>query len=200
VYKRQAEAMGNRTNKLMEASMALLQAAPDGQLNIVVLNKGLFYLDLIALRDVGRTVTGERYVALPQGPVVEGYGTKIVKALEAAGLAEQLVDGRARPVRITKRLPSFKCLTDTEVQLAGEVAKAVSPFTSRLLSDYSHHNSGWLLARRGAIEGLPAPEINMRVALQQIAWADDDDWMEAEPDEALAAEIENAQHAVTVWE
>ena len=70
------------TNKLMEASMALLQGAPDSQLNIVVLNKALFYLDLIALRDFGRTITGERYVALPQGPMVADYARKIVHGEE----------------------------------------------------------------------------------------------------------------------
>src|SRR5438045_86074 len=105
-------------NKLMEASMALLQGAPDSQLNIVVLNKGLFYLDLIALRDLGRTITGERYVALPQGPVVENYVHKIVRALESAGLAEQLEMGRRKPLRVKKRLAAYNCLSDVEVLLA----------------------------------------------------------------------------------
>jgi len=79
--------------------MALLQGAPAGQLNIVVLNKALFYTDLLALRDFGQTITQERYVALPQGPVIDNYAGKIVRALDAAGLAEQIEVGLAKPVR-----------------------------------------------------------------------------------------------------
>jgi hypothetical protein len=189
------------TNKLMEASMALLQGAPDGQLNIVVLNKGLFYLDLIALRDLGRTITGERYVALPQGPVVDNYGTKIVRALEVAGLAEQLEMGRAKPMRVKMRLGEYKHLSELEVLFATDLARTVSPFTSTMLSDFSHRNAGWVIARRQTVEGGPAAEINMRIAMQQLAGnEDDDEWLTTCLDDQVVRELEQAEHAVRIWE
>lgn len=73
--------MATARNKLLEAAMALLQASPRQQLNVVVLNKALFYLDLHALRDYGTTVTDQEYVALPQGPVVDSYKEILIKPL-----------------------------------------------------------------------------------------------------------------------
>src|SRR4051812_10790778 len=99
-----------RVSKLMETAMAVLQATPERQLKIVVLNKALFYLDLLALRDLGETVTGQEYVALPQGPVLDNYRTTLVNALTASGYAEQLhvrswPDGHlAKPIRACKIL------------------------------------------------------------------------------------------------
>lgn len=193
----------NKLNKLMEASMALLQGAPGRQLKIVALNKALFYIDLISLRDFGRTITDERYVALPQGPVVDNYNGKIVRALTSAGLAEQLEVGKAKPMRAIKPLTEFKFLSDAEVELASQVARTFAPHTSSLLSDFSHHNLGWILARKNSVDGRPAEEINMRIAMQQVAWSDDDDvdeWMTSPPDEKVAKDLEQAHNATRIWE
>lgn len=194
----------NKPTRLMEAAMALLQGAPEGQLNIVVLNKALFYTDLIALRDFGHTVTEEVYVALPQGPVVDNYTSKIVRALSSAGLAEQLEIGRAKPVRVTKRMDAFARLSDQELKLATDVARMFAPNTSTLLSNFSHNNPGWVLARKSAVEGRPAPEINLRIAMQQVAWSDDDDnedgWMLMPLNEQVAAEAEQAHTATKPWD
>jgi hypothetical protein len=89
-----------QATKLQEAAMALLLHAPDRSLNIVVLNKALFYLDLSALRDLGVTVTGQRYFALPQGPIVGKYDKKIVDRLEKLGWAKQLQVGNAKPMKV----------------------------------------------------------------------------------------------------
>lgn len=194
--------MGN-PNRLMEASMALLQGAPEGQLKIVVLNKGLFYLDLFALRDFGRTITEQPYVALPAGPVVDSYQIKLVGALERAGLAEQLQIGRSRPLRVRRQISTFDHLSDTELLLAKELAKVFSPLTSTLISDVSHRNPGWILARKKSVEGRPAVQINMNIAMQQIAWLpedEDDEWMASAPDERIAHELERAKDAVLPWE
>src|SRR5437773_2192449 len=96
--------MPTARNKLLEAAMALLQASPRQQLNIVVLNKALFYLDLHALRDLGKTVTDQEYVALPQGPVVDSYKNILIKPLVEGGMAEQLREAAGeytwKPLRV----------------------------------------------------------------------------------------------------
>jgi Protein of unknown function (DUF4065) len=193
----------NKLTRLMEASMALLQGAPDGQLKIVALNKGLFYLDLIALRDLGRTITEERYVALPQGPVVAEYHSKIVRSLSSAGLATQLEIGKAKPLRVTSPLSEFTCLAPSDVELANSISRLFAPRTSTLLSNFSHDNPGWILAYKDFVAGRPAPEINMRIAMQQVAWEDDDDddrWMSSQPDEKLLQRINEVHRATSSWE
>ncbi|MGN6108808.1 MAG: Panacea domain-containing protein [Kofleriaceae bacterium] len=184
-------------NKLMEASMALLQVTPDQQMNIVVLNKALFYLDLAALRDLGQTVTQQKYFALPMGPVVNKYDRRIVGSLEKAGLAEQITHGGAKPVRVKQRLEAFTSLSSQELELASTISAFASRFSSAMISDLSHKNIGWILASRRAAAGRPAPEIDMRIAMQQVL--DCDPWLEEPIGDDLRSAMENAASATTAW-
>jgi uncharacterized phage-associated protein len=190
--------MGNENTKLIEASMALLQAVPDQQLKIVALNKALFYLDLIALRDVGHVVTDQKYVALPMGPVVENYPNRVVKALVSSGYAEQLTVGAARPLHVVRPYKEYKHLDDTVLAMAADMGRLFVRFTSTLLSDYSHKNPGWLIARQRYVEGRQAPEINMRIAMQQLGH-DDNDWLDSGIDADLLAKAEQADDAKQLW-
>ena len=67
--------------RLCEATMAILQNVPSHRLNIVLVNKALFYADLYALREFGKTITATAYLGLPQGPVVANYPKRVVSAL-----------------------------------------------------------------------------------------------------------------------
>ena len=182
--------------------MAVLHASPERKLNITVLNKALFYLDLYALRDLGTVVTGQDYVALPQGPVVQSYPNVLIKPLAEAGLAEQLDQGRAKPVRAIGSIGRYAHLTADEYALAGWIGASFHPLTSLAVSDYSHKNPGWMLAFRDYVEGRPGPKINMLIALQQIHDLDesDDEWMNAPADEALLVACSQAHLATRVWE
>ena len=84
--------------RLVEAAAVLLEGAPHHALNVTNLNKALFYLDLVALRDRGDTITRTTYLALTQGPVVAKYPTRLVQALENARLARQITSGMAKPI------------------------------------------------------------------------------------------------------
>lgn len=192
--------MTTKINKLMEATMAVLQATPERQLNIVVLNKALFYLDLYALRDLGDVITGQDYVALPQGPVVDGYTSLVVRPLTEAGLAEQLQVNKAKPVRVLKKLARWDHLSGSELDIAQQVGASFTPLTSTAVSQYSHKNPGWLMARRSYVPGGPYPRINMRLALQQLSDEDDDAWLEAPLDASVMADCEKAGTATRRWE
>jgi hypothetical protein len=189
--------VGTEVNKLMEASMALLQATPDQQMNIVVLNKALFYLDLAALRDLGHVVTGQKYFALPMGPVLDKYDRRIVRDLNKAGLAEQIEDGMAKPMRVVRKLEHFELLTQPELELASDIARAINRFTSKAVSDLSHKNPGWQLARDRTAAGRPAVEIDMHIALQQIV--DEDPWLAEPIDNELKSAVKEAANATTPW-
>jgi hypothetical protein len=190
-----------KVNKLMEAAMVVLQATPQQQLNIVVLNKALFYLDLYALRDLGKVVTGQKYVALPQGPVVDQYKTRVVKSLSDAGLAKQLSsDNNAKPLRVLTPLERLHHLNADERLIAKEMGEGLNRFTSTAISTYSHDNPGWIIARQKYnSETNPAPVINMQLALQQLADEDDDTWIDEAVDETLMASLKKAEAATVPW-
>ncbi len=78
----------NKKQKLTDAAAAILRCAPNNELNIVVLNKALFYVDLVSLRDYGNTLTENTYIALENGPVVAKYQQRLVKPLAEARIAE----------------------------------------------------------------------------------------------------------------
>lgn len=169
-----------KSERLKQAVMAALQAA-GGAMQIVNLNKALFYVDLVALRDFGTTITGQAYLALENGPVVMNYDRRIVETLVNAGWAVQEQDpsGYGKPLRVTAPMDEFTALSDDELKLVRSVAKYVVKQTAKSLSDLSHNNPGWRLAYRG--KGAKAEAINMRIALQQLDDndADDNAWLRA---------------------
>lgn len=181
--------------------MAVLQAAPGGQLNIVVLNKALFYADLLALRDLGHTITRQDYVALPQGPVVDSYKTTIIAALQSAGWAEQMQTvSMAKPLRVLRPLETFDKLNGSETNIATVMGQSFTNFTSTLVSSYSHANPGWIAARREVTSMRPAPKINMRLALQQLVDdEEDDEWMSEPLNADDHAVCETADSANSPW-
>lgn len=169
------------TLEAVEAAMALLQAAPESKLNVVVLNKAMFYLDLVALRDLGSTVTGSAYLGLKNGPVVAKYDTRLLRTLQDEGLARWVDDGMARPVVVVSPLVTFKALTAGQQRLVPLVIKGLSRLSSTAASDLSHQNPGWQIAYRDGLErGRPPQPINMLIAMQQLA--DRDPWLTEELD------------------
>lgn len=193
-------------NKLLEAAMALLQASPGQQLNIVVLNKALFYLDLHALRDLGRTVTDQEYVALPQGPVVDSYKEVLVKPLVEANLAEQLQVSAGRysskPIRVKHPVTTFVYLDEREQDLARHVSAGfLNSFISAAVSAFSHDNPGWKIAFSKHEEGRPYAKIDMLLALQQL---DGDDaaaaWLNEPLDADTLAICSAASSATMAWD
>lgn len=189
-----AHANTDSTERLVEAAMAILQAVPDMQMNIVVLNKALFYLDLVALRDFGKMVTNTRYVALPQGPVVDDYKIRLVGELVRRGWATQVAQGMAKPVKVARTLQAFPHLTHEEVSYASRVAAELKPLLSKTVSQRSHNNPGWIRAHaRGS-----GTMINMHLALQQIA--EIDPWLDEPVDAATLEEIASAGNSAVLWE
>jgi hypothetical protein len=187
-----------RQQRLVEATVALLEAAPGHRMQITNLNKALFYLDLAALRDVGHTVTAEKYVALKQGPVLDGYKDTLIPMLEHLGLAGQDDVGLGKPVVLKGQLGSFYHMDDYLRVLAAKVASFVASHRATDISDLSHENPGWIVAaERGINSGRAAATINMRVAMQQII--DRDPWLNEHEDAEFLAAINADSHAGVPW-
>lgn len=187
-------ATNEKSTRLLEAAIAVLGGAESQKLNIVALNKALFYLDLYALRDSGKTITGAAYYALDQGPVIADYQRRLVRALERAGYGRQLQEGMAKPVQLVRRLERFEYLSTEDQKMASDIGAIAANRTSSMLSAMSHENPGWQLAHRQ--EG-PKQRIDMSIAMQQVA--EDDPWLDAPPDEELLKAFAEAEQPGEPW-
>jgi uncharacterized phage-associated protein len=182
--------MGGEENetkeRLTEATVALLENAPGRRMQITNLNKALFYLDLAALRDTGRPLTDNVYVAMNQGPVMDGYRENLIAGLSEAKLVRQDDNGMGKPVVLIGAVDSYRFMDDHLRGLAAKISVVVAAASAGDISDHSHKNPGWQIAfERGAKRGgAPAP-INMFVAMQQIAQKDP--WLREPADEQLQA-------------
>lgn len=171
---------------MIEAAAALLEGA-GGSLPITSLNKALFYLDLHWLLEHGGTITESTYLGLPAGPVVAKYDKRVIGALEDAGVAQQdeSEDGLTKPMCLT-RVPDYAVLTQAQRDVASRIGDWAAHRTPSALSAYSHGNDGWKLAwDQGLGAKRPAQKIDLRIALQQLAVADD--WLTEESDAEVSA-------------
>lgn len=186
-----------KRERLLKAAVAVLRAAPDRRLLTVQLNKALFYFDLVHLRDEGETFTQNAYIALPQGPVVAKYDQRLIGALVKEGIAEQLSSSMgggviAKPV-VLRRDPGYT-LPGPALKFATRAGSWAAKFKAGTLSDLSHENPGWIIARKKGEElGRPQP-VNMLIALQQVA--DEDPWV-SEDDKGFRAAMRDADDAET---
>lgn len=173
--------------RLLETCMAILQATSNQKLGITLLNKSLFYADLIALQELGHTLTDSKYLAFERGPIVADYKQVVVAALTDAGWAvQESGSGMEKPVRVVAPLRQCQHLTQREIEIATNIAKALESKAAWAVSLFSHENPGWQAARaRGN-----AKPINMLVALQQLAEEDDDPWLSEPADEEVRAALQ----------
>ncbi len=178
-----------KSQRLVEAASAVLHAAPGHALNVVVLNKALFYLDLVSLRDLGETATRNSYIALQNGPVIAKYPKRLVALLEDRGIARQ--ESRwnaAKPLVLVNCPKHFEFLDSHTMIMVADVVTFFADSTSAAASEFSHRNPGWRIAWDHYQRERKPVAINMRIAMQQIVECDP--WM-AKPlendDEILAA-------------
>ncbi|TKC98313.1 Panacea domain-containing protein [Polyangium fumosum] len=177
--------------RLIEAAVALLEGAPGRRMQITNLNKALFYLDLVALRDTGKTITDNVYLAMDNGPVMHGYREKLVGALEKLALAHQDDEGLGKPVVLTGQLESYHFLDDHWRKKAEQVASIVAGVSAAKISQSSHSNLGWKIADARRTKGgkkTAPPPINMFIAMQSICGKDP--WLTEPADDAFNAALE----------
>lgn len=189
-----------KEQRLLDAAVAILSAVPGRRLNITVLNKALFYLDLVALRDLGHAITGNTFVALDHGPAVAHYQKRLVRKLVKAGLAEQVTDAEGSKPVVLVEGASPQSMTEDEVGVANHVASAVSTFidSSKKASDYSHENLGWQIAyRKGQGAGRAPEPIDLHVALQQIA--ESDPWVDTPFDGSFSSAVRRDDPTASEW-
>ncbi len=192
-------AVSERDQRICEAAICILDGAASKRLNIVVLNKALFYADLVALRDHGDTLTGATYLALPNGPTIKSYDRHLVRPLTGLGWAVQEVMGPAKPMRKIATPDEFAFLTRGQQDLAREMGRKFEGITSAGASDLSHMNPGWVAAYDRAMQdnGRGKP-INLVLALQQLD-SEPDPWLDQDLTASERSVIESDSPALP-WE
>ena len=165
------------SKRLTEIAAAVLSGAKDRKLNKTNLNKALFYLDLYSLCHWGKTLSDSPYMALEMGPVVAKYKQRLVKPLVNSGLAEELKEGMAEPLRLIKELENFEFLNERAIQKAKEFGLTCSQMSAAEISKRSHLNPGWAIAyANGLKKRQPAKPINLLIAMQELD--DQDVWVD----------------------
>ena len=189
-----------KRERLLEAASAVLERADGNQLNAVCLNKAIFYLDLVSLRDIGDTVTHSPFVALKQGPVVAHYKKRLIQKLVELGIAEEKSDGNSKPVKLINHVGEYRYIPKELLPAVEKIAKMFSGNSSAKASAYSHKNPGWKKAyREGLGADTQAMPINLFIAMQQIC--DDDPWMSEQLTDAETQAIQIAEDSLegTPW-
>jgi hypothetical protein len=150
--------MGARSFRFNEAKFKELvlyiasKAQKDPTVGAIKLNKILYYSDFIAYKRLGRPITGAAYQKLAEGPAPRRM-VPIRRMMVDSGrirLEERpYFNGMIQRIIPTPRVLTPKLLSSEEVAIVDEVLVALAGKTAREVSDMSHRELGWILARPG---------------------------------------------------
>ena len=117
------------------------------------LNKILFYVDFVAHRDLGQSITGQEYRKLPFGPVASGVEPALTRLEEAGDLVirPERHSGypQQRPLAVRRADPNV--FSGAEIALIDEIIAELWDHSARDVSDLSHDFIGWKAAESGAV-------------------------------------------------
>lgn len=107
--------------------------------------KLIYFIDVAALRELGRTVTGSDFIRYEHGPV-PSRGEKSLKQLNRDGdisiVQEQFPAYRINRV-VASTPPAEKLFSADELQLIGRICRAYGGRTATYLSELSHREPAW---------------------------------------------------------
>jgi len=117
----------------------------------VKLNKLLYYIDFLAYRDLGKPITGARYQRLQWGPAavamkpiqeeMAAEGDLLVRSSPFGGFEQK------KPIAV--RHADMSRFSGSEVAFAESIILALWNLGAGQVSDLSHEDVGWKLARDG---------------------------------------------------
>jgi hypothetical protein len=153
----------------------------DDKFGATKLNKLLFYIDFMAYRHFGKSITTQRYQKLPNGPAPRAV-VPILNKLEAekAVVTQQMQHfNKTQKRTIALRDPDLDVFSPREIDLINFVVRKFANHNATEISDQSHKFAGWILADVGedipyevslAGHREPSPaEINHAIELQGAA-------------------------------
>ncbi len=119
------------------------------QLGLTKLYKLIYLSDVLALRELGQSITGSDYIKYEHGPV-PSRGEKAIKKLKAEGaIVSQIVelDSSMKMNRITSRKAADRRLFSAgEQDVIERVCATYGNWTATALSNLSHKEPAWAAA------------------------------------------------------
>lgn len=113
--------------------------------------KILFYSDFLAYRELGQSISGDRYVKQTHGPVPTRINYMIKTLVEKEELA--LSPGylgthvQQKPVHLSR--PDLSVFSADEIAIVDEVIESLRGKSARQVSELSHEFIGWKVAEMG---------------------------------------------------
>jgi hypothetical protein len=115
------------------------------------LNKILFFADFLFYQKSGRSITGQTYQRLPNGPAPRRL-VPVRQALVDAGelaLRERLTHGHRQLRTVATREPDLSGFGADEMKVVDHVIRVLWDHSATDASELSHTLTGWRLARDG---------------------------------------------------
>ena len=107
------------------------------------MNKLLFYVDFLAFRDRGMSVTGLTYRALSYGPVPERWD-RIYSSFDEISIEPRIIGDREGTILTTSVKPDTSLFTKSELHVLDEICSSLACYTSTELSELSHQEPAWI--------------------------------------------------------
>ena len=146
--------ISKNNKKLQELILYIsMKSEGDERFGKVKLNKLLFFSDFRAFLYHGKSITGQDYQALQQGPAPKSM-LPVLNAMEALGeiaVREKEYHGYNQQRVFAIRPPDIDAFDPKEIALIDEVITKHWGHTGKDISDKSHDFIGWALAKPGEI-------------------------------------------------
>lgn len=136
--------------KLRELILLIAQESEgDGPFGATKLNKLLFYADFLAYRQLGKSITEQDYMRLPQGPAPRRM-LRVTKGMEAnkelaISIRPYLGKKQKRPMAL--RAAELGSFSASEIDLVHKLLKQCVGKSASEMSELSHRFMGWRLAQ-----------------------------------------------------
>ena len=129
------------------------QSEDDPRFGAVKLNKILYYADFNAYRRIGHSITGAEYRKLSEGPAPRQMLASRRTMLDSQTIAIEhrpYFNGVQQRI-VALREPDTGIFSSEEMEIVDETVGALWAMSARQVSDLSHTEIGWRVARRGEI-------------------------------------------------
>lgn len=143
----------------------------------VVLNKVLFYADATAFLKTGKTISGFTYIKQKNGHTPGNTFVNMRTRMISSGAVEMKdVErfGKVQKRLIPRKAPSLLAFSGEEISFMDEVCEFAKELNATQMSEYSHKELGWILARE--FEEIPACAYlltNSEINENDVKWAKD---------------------------
>lgn len=123
----------------------------DKNFGAIKLNKLLFYADFMAYLRLGKSITGQEYQALPQGPAPKRMKPVLeqMKRSGDIGIRKESAFEFVRLRTVSIRTPDLTKFNGAEVNLVHETVQRFWNYNATEISDKSHDFLGWQLGITG---------------------------------------------------